>query len=695
MSRVTAFTERMVHMYDEAMSSEKNREWILGISASHNGGACLLHNGELVVATQEERLTRTKRTRVFGASPSLSVKYCLDYAGIAVSDLDAVGISVQGPVARKTQDIYFNPQLQVQRHGITVFETSHHLAHAMSAFALSGADHAAILVVDGMGSPQQDFTAAEQEVVIGEVKDGWEIISMYEGSGKGLRPLEKHLVHEGRWLQRGEVIEGKWSEWRMPKFGSLGGIFSAAAQVLFGNPDMAGKVMGLAPCGTPTYPAKDFFSTTPAGTFEYLSKIPELFADLPRWPDGGDRGANLAASCQVALEEALFFLVNRLRALSSAPTLCYAGGVALNSVANEKIQRAGIFDDMFVIPAAEDSGCSIGSAYSAYWSLGGEHIPARLTSDSLGRTYSVEQRATAIGTVPAVQVEKSPDLLGAVVERLCRGEIIGWMQGGAELGPRALGHRSIICDPRLPDGRDRLNAQVKHREAFRPFAPACLQEHVREWFELDGTSDESPFMLRVCRFKKSKVDLVPAVVHVDGTGRVQTVTKENGLFYQLIKRFHEVTGYPLLVNTSFNVAGEPIVETPEDALWCLLSTDIDACVIDSELVTKKPDFTSILQLIPRVLQGVLQLRYAPVNGKVATDQEADTATFGASFDGLELDVELTAEEVAFLKAVDGVKTAREIYENDFGRGRDLPEDLQFRRLVTSLRRRRVIELHLE
>jgi carbamoyltransferase len=572
--------------------ANSSKPWVLGISNSHNGAVCLLKGDKIVAAIQEERLTRVKRQRTYGSIPTLSINYCLQHAGITPRDLDLIVSCVAGQAGVPSEDVKLNPLLQAVQHGVPVLQIAHHLAHAVSAFATSGFTESAILVVDGIGSPEQDLSAEERAVIKDQVTNGWETISLYVAEGATITPLEKHMVEEGRWID--------WDYLRMPRFGSLGGIFSAAAWQIFSDYQEAGKVMGLAPFGTPVFPVSDFFDIVD-GRFEYHDTVPSRFAHAERWPSRKTEYENLASSCQVALEEGLLHLVGRLRVLYPGKNLSYAGGVALNSIANERIIRESDFEDIYIVPAAEDSGCAIGAAYHGLWQLTGGNTGRRLRHDAVGRSYQIDEIEQAVARTPGVVTSVSSDVLSEAVDLLTSGKIIGWFQGGSELGPRALGQRSILCDPRSPDAKDLLNSRVKHREGFRPFAPVVPLEEANQWFEMDGLDPASPFMLRICRFREDKMSQVPGVVHIDGTGRLQTVTPEdNGRFYQLARRFHEVTGVPILLNTSFNVMDEPIVETPEDALWCFLSTNLDALFLEDRMVTKKPGLRSILDFYPRV-----------------------------------------------------------------------------------------------
>src|SRR5829696_5218016 len=517
--------------------------WILGISASHNGSACLLKGDRIVVAIQEERLTRRKRHRIYGAKASKAVAYCLNYAGIDPSELSLVVLCIQGRKQDQLHDLRLDPFLNVLTNKIPTLVIPHHYGHAVSVFATSGFAESAILIVDGAGSPAADFTPDERGLN-GNAADSWETISLYHASGTTIIPLEKHVVERGAWLV---MHDGE-----MPSFGSLGGMFSAAAQQIFGEPSEAGKVMGLAPYGEPEFPTSDFFEIA-RGRFHFKDTVPSRFRHHQRWPGRTGEYERLAASVQAALEDALLYLVQHIRKLCHSENLCYAGGVALNSVANERIIRESGFKNVYIMPAAEDSGTSIGAAYYGLWQLTQHNSQLPLLHDAPGRSYSSAEVSAALDAREDVRVAYSSDVLADAVELLCDGKIIGWFDGGSELGPRALGQRSILCDPRRPDAKETLNRRVKMREPFRPFAPAVLLEEASNWFDFGDTAADSPFMLRVVDVKPEKRNEVPAIVHVDGTGRVQTLTREhNGRFYELVRKFHEKTGVPVLLNRSLN-----------------------------------------------------------------------------------------------------------------------------------------------
>jgi carbamoyltransferase len=597
------------------------RPWILGIASSHNGAVCLLHGDNIVVAIQEERLLRRKRAIHPGGRSSLAIRYCLDFAGLAPRDLDLIVLACRGPNGGPMQDLSLNPALRPVHNRVRTMMIGHHLAHAVGAFATSGFTAAAVLIVDGTGSPLRDLSTAEQQAVgVGQVRrcvrpgrsEPDETVSLYAARHACMEPIEKQIGTEDLRPKAG-----------MRRFWSLGSMYASAGRQIFGSGlEGAGKMMGLAPYGSPVIPASDYYAIED-GRFDFLDALPDRYPHDDRWPLRREEYQDLAASTQRALEEAVCMLAARLRRLSGARRLCYAGGVALNSVANERLIRTAGFDEVFIMPAAEDSGTAIGAAYHGLWQLTGRNTVRRLAHDAVGRSYAPAEVLPAIERCPAVRIEATGDLLDPVVDLLCDGKILGWFRGRSELGPRALGQRSIICDPRRADMKDVLNRTIKFREAFRPFAPVIPLQHLETYFDTSHAV-ESPFMLRVLSFWPDVRARVPAVVHVDGTGRVQTVTPEaNGPFYDLVQRFYQKTGCPVLLNTSFNVAGEPIVETPDDALGCLLSTGLDACVLENWLVMKRPTYRSFLDLVLKVTADRVAVDHGVAPGWGRHDISAD------------------------------------------------------------------------
>ena len=347
----------------------------------------------------------------------------------------------------------------------------------------------------------------------------------------------------------------------------------------------------------------------------------------------------------------------------SQKNLSYSGGVALNSIANESIVHRSRFDDVYITPAAEDSGPAIGAAYYGLWEMGKRYCPSKLTKDSFGRTYSSKDIDAAAERFADVEEIAVADVYDRAVEDLCSGKIVGWFFGGSELGPRALGQRSILCDPRRPDSKERLNSRVKHREGFRPFAPIVLPEFVLDWFDPASSDLSSPFMLRVMRFRKDRAAQVPAVVHEDGTGRVQTLAPDvNQELYELVSRFHRKTGVPILLNTSFNVMGEPLVETPDQALWALLYTDLDACIIEGRYFRKKATFGSMWGYHPALVVKTVSAQFPVRDGRICIHPDS-VSHYSAevSLRWGRLKKNLGKRDMKILASIDGVRTLREVH----------------------------------
>lgn len=664
--------------------------YTLGISASHNGSACLLADDRIRVAVSEERLSRRKRQRIYGGDPALCIRYCLDAAGIDAARLDRVVAAPQKKGRRLRHDVGLNPALRVHANGVPTEYISHHYAHAVSVFAVSGLAESAVLVVDGIGSALEDMSVPERAATVQERPDGHEVISIYHARATTVRAVTKQVVESEGWLSR-DAWDGP-RRLGMPTFGSLGGMFSAVATLLFGSADDAGKVMGLAAYGKPTIPVDDFFTIGPE-EFVFHDTVPRSFTGMDLWPAHERAYRDLAASVQAALEVAMLHLAQRARELTGSDYLCLAGGVALNGLANQRIARELPFADVFVVPAADDSGCAIGAAYHGAWAQGVPVPPRRLASDSLGAVYPPANVDAAIAASPALTAvgpRAGRAIADEVADLLAQGGIVGWFHGGSELGPRALGHRSILCDPRREDAKERLNARVKHREAFRPFAASILAEHVEQWIDVRGTPPDSPFMLRVLDVWPEQRARIPAVVHPDGTCRIQSVDRDTAPdYYALIAAFADRAGVPMVLNTSLNVMGEPIAETPEDALWTLLYTQLDACVVGHRIVTRADGYASALELIPRVRDGVV-VRTERETGRT-TEREAEvTAVALTRTPWGDLHVPLWTTTHRILDAADGHRTAAEIWKSLVADDHYL-EEADFLRALAELRRGSLVD----
>lgn len=575
--------------------------WILGLSYSHNGAACLLRGAELVVAIQEERLTRHKRQRTRPEGAMLSISYCLRHAGIGLEDLDAIAVSILQSPQSAMDSLRRNPQMAAIGEHVPVYPFSHHITHAAYVAAVSGAERAAVLIADGMGSSYEALKEDERAVVASATAPApvkgtrvglSEMVSLYDFEQGRLTPVFKQMTprlapHEGH--------QGKYQLPGAANRHGLGAMYERASEAIFGGEQQAGKVMGLAPFGRPNLPVEAFHRVRDDGALEFSN--PDIlrldYSQAHRTPmdPAGVEAQGLAASVQQALEHGMLHFARHAHHLTDASTLLLGGGVALNGVANERIIREGPFQKVHIPPAVEDSGNAIGAAYLALWQCQPWRRTREQRVDATGRPYSPSEIDAAIAATPFVQAESLGDrMVQVVADRLASGDVLGWFQGGSELGPRALGQRSILCDPRPSDAKARLNAKVKHREAFRPFAPMVLADHAADWFDLPpGVDRDGPFMTRVVPIRPEKQSLIPAVTHVDGTGRFQTISPDCGPIFDLLTAFHERTGVPILLNTSFNLAGEPIIETPSDALFDLLATDIDGLVLRDRFVRRLPD----------------------------------------------------------------------------------------------------------
>ncbi len=578
---------------------------ILGLNAFHgDAAAALVVDGRVAAAVAEERLNRVKHSAGFPAS---AIREVLAIAGLAPDDIDAiaVGRNPRAHLARKAIHVARRrpsvrraivPRLRSRKAlrgipelvataldietnrvaSIPVIEVEHHLAHAASAFLGSPFERAAIVTTDGFG----DF-----------VSTAW-------GTGSG----HSVALHDRVFFPH-----------------SLGVLYQAATQFIgFPYYGDEGKLMGLSPLGEPRFMAEfeKMVRLKPGGQFQLVTRyfshvkdgvntawtdekpeIGSLYTDAwtdlfgpPRQPNQPrtQRDADIAMSVQTMLERVLFHILDHVHRRTGLDDLCLAGGVALNCVFNGKIQAQSPFARSWVFPAAGDDGLAIGAAWHA-WSQAAGQRPEPVAVPLWGAHFdqgTIDQ-VLATASVPDdidVQTFESDELFGHVADLLDSGAIVGWFNGRVEFGPRALGSRSILTSPAGDDTKDRLNARIKHREAFRPFAPAILLSEMSEWFE---TTLESPAMLHALQVRAEKRERIPAVTHVDGSGRVQTVDPATHPdFARLIQAFFERSGIPILLNTSFN-ENEPIVYTPQQALDCFLRTDMDVLVLGRTVLRRQ------------------------------------------------------------------------------------------------------------
>ena len=591
---------------------------VLGVSAFyHDSAATIVRDGHIIAAAQEERFSRIKHDASF---PTEAILSCLDEAGVTLTDvthvtfydkpfikferlletyfsyaprgfrsfLAAMPIWLKEKLFLKTvirRELSALSQLPQKALPPLLFGEHHH-SHAASAFYPSPFEEAAVLCMDGVGE--------------------WATTSVWVGKGNELVPQwEIHFPH------------------------SLGLLYSAFTQYAgFKVNSGEYKLMGLAPYGTPRYVTRiyeDLIDVKPDGTFrlnlDYFDfpaglrminqRFCKLFGGPAREPESEitQKEMDIAASIQVVTEEIVLKLARTIAGELGQSRLCLAGGVALNCVANGRLLREGPFEDIWIQPASGDAGGALGAALATHYEYLGNH---RALSEQdpmrgayLGPSFSNDAIANAMDDLKAVYTKLDDDtLLPLVAKEISEGQVIGWFSDAMEFGPRALGARSILADPRSPRMQTTLNLKVKQRESFRPFAPAVLKERAADWFELES---ESPYMMLVATVANHQrtttladkaafgIDLlkqtrstIPAVTHVDYSARVQTVDADTNLrFHQLLTEFEAITGCPVLINTSFNVRGEPIVYRPEDAYNCFMNTGIDRLVIGNYLLKKE------------------------------------------------------------------------------------------------------------
>ena len=569
--------------------------YILGINAyDHDVSACLLRDGEIATAIEKERLTREKHDTGFYQEV---VDYCLAAEGIGLGDVAfVVRNSYILPVEEMEQrlmhqyvpDYLDGPEREAAAKSAlflskagNVKTISHHVAHAYSAFAACPFEEGAIMVVDGVGSYRSDVMA--QDAVDDDAPAlARESESYYTFNGSQLRPVKKVWLEPARGFLSDEFYS----------MAGLGALYSRASMYIFGDWNKCGEVMGLAPYGRPD-------RIKPLVWLEDGKLVaPEWGADFDKpfvdedgasWDDSPhmQHWKDMAWRIQADTEAVLLERARWLREETGAKNLCIAGGVALNCVANGRLMQESGFDNIWIQPAAGDNGVAIGCAFYGHLALQDRPRGRQMTHAFLGREYSageMEQAATrGLAKIEAAR-KHCDDVCEETARLLAEGKIFGWFQGRSEFGPRALGNRSILADPRTAEMKDRLNARVKFRQAFRPFAPIVLEERADEIFLGKG---DSPFMLVAKDVHPDWRSKIPAITHVDGSARVQTVSKDvNPRLHALLTAFAAITGVPVLLNTSFNIRGEPIVETPEDAMRCFLSTGIDQLVLGDLLLSK-------------------------------------------------------------------------------------------------------------
>lgn len=557
--------------------------YILGTGLSHNGSSCILKDGKIIVAIEKERLTRIKHD---GGNDFLTVQYCLNAAGITIDDIDMVVQAANFEKEEIKKNYYKGNRFFDENCTIPFISISHHLAHAYSAVGNSPFDECCVVVIDGCGSfyhQCDDITNAfipdhvNSEPGLYAEKDSY--YSFKEGA---LMPIYKDFSIINFNHQPSQVYLPTTQH-------SIGGLYAMASYYCFGDMNDAGKLMGLAPYGEQNIFQEKLLVIKDGNVFVNEPVLHNYFIKpsnpvISSFKEHFKYYANIARWVQEETEKAVIAVLKHRLSVHHHPNICYAGGVALNAVANTKILEQTAINNLYIEPAAGDNGLAIGCAYYGWLQVLKREKKKNNNDSLLGKVYNTNVINTALSAAGnSISYTAKPDIYKVAAEYLATGKTIGWFQSGSEFGPRALGRRSILADPRNAHIQMHINSNIKFREDFRPFAPSVLFEDRNEYFQLGL---ESPYMILIDRIKEEWREVMPGIVHVDGTSRVQTVKDENEPFYKLLQEWKRVTGISVLLNTSFNRKGMPIVETPEDAIDFFLSCQLDILIINNYIITK-------------------------------------------------------------------------------------------------------------
>ena len=566
---------------------------ILGIKfGGHDTSAAILSNGKLIAACAQERYTYDKHSRLF---PKNAAEDCLRIAGITIDQVDE--IAFVNDLNLYIREIYLKPALESDERLDFLFKDieritkaknmdqiirsnlkykgpikfyRHHLCHVASAYYPSGFKNALCLSIDGMGEHETGIIASGKS---GKIK----ILNSENVYPHSLGLLYSAITHYLGWKHHCDegIIMG------LASYGNSSAKIPGHKNITYKS--IFEKILTE---------EKNFKYKINLNYIDYYSardkwvtdKFLKLFGPKRNWNEPIlDHHKNIAAALQDQLEKVVLNQLKKAKKKFKLSKLCLAGGVALNCSLNGKINKSKIFDEIFVQPASGDDGTAYGACLLAYASKNKKLKPEKMHNFYKGPSFSNKEIAKCLKNSKVIY-KNSKNIYNDVSKLLVDGKIVGWFQGGSEFGPRALGNRSILCRPYPAQMKDYLNKRVKFREEFRPFAPAVLNEHRNEYFDIN---QDSPHMLIACKIKKNKIKTVPAIVHVDGTCRVQTVKKEiNERFYKLIQEFYQMTDIPILLNTSFNVKGQPIVNTPIEAIRTFKNTNLDVLAIGDYLLTK-------------------------------------------------------------------------------------------------------------
>ncbi len=561
--------------------------YVLGTGLSHDGSACLLKDGRICIAIEKERVTRKKHD---GGNDSAAIEYLLKAADITLSDLALVVQNTYFGML-KFNDGWYDGDRPF-RGEVPIVTISHHLAHAYSAFATSPFDEAAILIVDGCGNSFDDCMDLEgavvPEVPLGEMAPLWnEKDSYYRAAGASVAPVFKDFSPWGTSVKTYPMHPPTTRH-------SIGGVYAAASKYVFRGLEDPGKLMGLAPYGRSgafNHEVFDLRDERALVRYDWMENFRTPARSHEEFKARFQHYADLALGIQREVERALLYVARARHARMPHDNLCYSGGVALNAVANRRLVTEGPYRNVYITPAAGDNGLAIGCAYYGWLEVLKREKLLHRGSVYFGKPYGSSEIETTLRKYgQLVEFTHSRTPVADAVSYLNDAKVVGWFQGGSEFGPRALGNRSILADPRLPNIRDYINAKVKFREDFRPFAPSVLAEDCSTYFECDHAS---PHMLLTAPVRPEWRDKIPAVVHRDHSARIQTVTRDaNPRFHELLESFKQIAGIGVLLNTSLNRRGMPIVETPEDALVLFIYSGIDVLIVGDYIVSKPSDFES-------------------------------------------------------------------------------------------------------
>lgn len=561
--------------------------YILGTGLSHNGSAVLLKDGSVCVAIEKERLSRIKHD---GGNDTLAIKYCLETEGIELRDVNLVVQSANFDIPNPER--FNGKRVFYEANNPKIITISHHLAHAYSAIGTSPFSECAVIVIDGCGSPLNQFLELHPEErgnidsdFINKNQMLCEKDSFYHFSDNKLIPLFKDF-------SKMEEFTNDYLSMPTTKH-SIGGFYAAISKYVFGDIEDVGKLMGLAPFGKSNkfnFEAFEFVSeclfvkddwknnfTNPSKGYVYFTEHFSYYADVAKWAQ--EQVEKAVLSC-------LDFRIKRF----PHKNLCYTGGVALNAVANAKLQDSLPGNNIFFEPAAGDNGLALGCAFYGWINYLGKQKISHNGNTCFGKQYSQEEIEIAIKNeldqnFKTIYFSNDNELISYCGKKLNAGKTVGWFQSGSEFGPRSLGRRSILAHPGIENMKNHINRNIKFREDFRPFAPAVLKDKVAEYFEVGRNS---PYMILVDKTRPEYLQQLNNVTHCDGTARVQTVEEVwNPKFAKLITEFHKHSGIAVLLNTSFNKKGMPIVETPLEAITMFKETALDIIVLENTIIEKQ------------------------------------------------------------------------------------------------------------